>query len=777
MKFMGKGDDGLNGRWRALLLVVFICHAQGVVWAADPPAKEEPQYRLNWPNPNLEMMIKVYADLTRRIAIRAGNLPIQTRIPIEEYKGMAPLMKEDAITAVQNVLAINGFTIVHQGEKFFKVIQSSPTARLEGVPISLEDGKLAPSDQLVSRLVQLKYVDATEMVQSMTPSVKHANGAITPFPRTNSLLITDRAANVIEMLKVIDHVDQSISAEVQTKFYRLKNAKAKDVVERIRELLAESLGASSKGVGQGGKTAGTLKGAKQGDKPKKEGEVGAEEGPEPAGVSRGQRELTFSEESILVGKATFSADERTNQIILLTRVVNFPFFNHMIERLDADTADPVLLKTIPLKYSDAGELAGLLNQVLGNSAEAARPRERISSSGSGASSQPQPGAAPAGGAAGAGGKKEEGEVSVYPDLRMNWLIAMGTAQEIGWVEKFVKEEDVPLPQVLLEGIVAEVTLDRSDTFGIEVLARATSGEISHSGLVNTLAANPVSAATIGPASLPTVLADGFNYWGSLNESRIDIILQALSKKSNVKILSQPHIQASHNQEAEISVGEKRPVVTQSTSTPITSGTTTTTASVSSQVQLTPIELKLHIRPLINPEARMVQLDIQQTADALTGFQKIDGNDVPIISTRSATSVVSVKDGEMIILGGLIKNTESVAKTGIPILSDIPLIGSLFSTTTKGNIRTELVLLLKPTVLNSPEEASAEAKRRLRDQYELYKRRDIKEMILSEPSVAERIDQIAQPPSVPAEPVDMDQDLEPEQKPQTEFKADPDLRPE
>ena len=760
--------------------------------AADPPAKEEPQYRLNWPNPNLEMMIKVYADLTQRVAIRAGNLPIQTRIPIEEYKGMAPLVKEDAITALQNVLAINGFTIVHQGEKFFKVIQSSPAARLEGVPISLEDGKLVPSDQLVSRLVQLKYVDASEMVLSLTPAVKHVNGAIIPFLRTNSLLITDRAANVIEMLKVVDHVDQSISAEVQTKFYRLKNAKAKDVVERIRELLAESLGAASKGTGQGGKTAGAPRGAKQdskgkkeGEKENKEGEEQPEEGPLPVVAQKGQRELTFSEESILVGKATFSADERTNQIILLTRVVNFPFFDHMIGKLDVDTADPVLLKTIPLKYSDAGELAGLLNQVLGNSSEAAKPRERILSSDSGSSSgtststrgrtpqsQPQPGAAPA-----AGGKKEEGGVSVYPDLRMNWLIAMGTAQEIEWVEKFVKEEDVPLPQVLLEGIVAEVTLDHSDTLGIEVLARATSGEISHAGLVNTLAANPVSATTIGPASLPTVLADGFNYWASLNRSRIDIIVQALSKKSNVKILSQPHIMASHNLEAEISVGEKRPVVTQSTTTPITSETTTTTSSVSSQVQLTPIELRLHIKPLINPEARMVQLDIEQTADALTGFQKIDGNDVPIISTRSAKSVVSVKDGEMIILGGLIKNTESVAKTGIPILSDIPLIGSLFSTTTKGNIRTELVLLLRPTVLNSPEEAAAEARRRLSERYELYKRRDIKEMILREPSVAEEIDRIAQPHSVPAEPVDMDQDLEPEQKPRTEFKISPDLQPE
>ena len=142
-------------------------------------------------------------------------------------------------------------------------------------------------------------------------------------------------------------------------------------------------------------------------------------------------------------------------------------------------------------------------------------------------------------------------------------------------------------------------------------------------------------------------------------------------------------------------------------------------------------------------------DILQKVNSVAGFQTIDNNQVPIISRREANSVVSVQDGEMIILGGLISNTENVTKTGIPFLSEIPILGYLFGSTSKQNIRTELMVLLKPTVLNTPELASEETLRR-RKELELFN----KKSLIQKDTLNEQLDKISKPSSIPAEPADI-----------------------
>jgi len=727
---------------RVNAVVVFCFWLSFSAVQAQSPAATNPNepVTINFPNATLDQIIAYYSDLTGRTAIRASNL--QARIVLQSN---GPLTREDAVIAIQNVLTANGFSIVNLGDKFFKVIPSD-RVRQEGVGVITGDEKLTAADQVVSKIFQLKFVEVKDMQPSLQPVV-HAYGQITPFPRTNTLLITDTAANLIEIEKIINHLDRPLEAKVKSKFYQLKNAKAKDVVARVKELLSESLGAQTQ-------------------KPVVPGVPVIPGQPEipivttvPGGATS---ELVFSEEAVVVGKVTLTADERTNQIILLTRAINFPFFDQMIEKLDAGPAAPVILRSLPMKYANAEDLAGLLNQVLGRGGSGgASKRDRVKGDDNSSYNSNNRNAStnrnniPATPVSLGGPKEKEGpgrreDLAVYADPRTNSLIVMGTAEDIEWVKDFVKDVDVLLAQVLLEGIIVEVTLNRTDTFGVEVLMRAVSGQLSNTGIAKTLSINPVDAASIvSPATLPNGLANGLNYFASLRNTQVDLIVQALAQNSNVKILSQPVIQTSHNEEAKIIVGEARPIVTQ-TATDLTSGVSGST--LRSSFEYKDIALELYVKPLVNPDG-LVVLDILQKVNSISGFQTIDNNQIPIIARREASSVVSVQDGSMIVLGGLIGNTETVTKTGIPLLSDIPLLGYLFSNTSKESVRTELMVLLKPTVLRTPAEASDEARRR-RKLLETFKKRSIGERLMSVPSLDEQLNRLDQrPESVPAQPID------------------------
>jgi general secretion pathway protein D len=125
----------------------------------------------------------------------------------------------------------------------------------------------------------------------------------------------------------------------------------------------------------------------------------------------------------------------------------------------------------------------------------------------------------------------------------------------------------------------------------------------------------------------------------------------------------------------------------------------------SQVEQIQVGVQLDVTPYITPDG-LVVLDIYQDVSQLGEFVKIDNNDVPTTTSRTAAATLSVRDGETIMLGGYIEDNRTSGKSGVPLLKDIPGIGALFRASTKKNSRAELILLMKVTVLKSPQEASA-----------------------------------------------------------------------
>jgi general secretion pathway protein D len=732
----------LDGFFSALLCVLIFASTSSLKSQEVPPPMPTPTPpqegeivfdRLEWANYSLDQVLEVYTRLTGRIAIKgeSRNLGMGGAARYQ-LKSSIPLTKEDMLTAIQNILAVNGIAIANQGEKFFTVVMIPPDQNIKGKGLDIEFGSkgLIPSEQMVSRIIQLKFLDPAELKATLmeTQIMKQGIGVLKPFPRTNSILIIDTAANIIQMLKIISHLDRPLEATVKTKFYQLKNAKAADVEKQLTALLGD---ASKQ------KAPGTV----SQPQPQPNPNLPPEEGGMMPVVQMSGGELILNEETLIVGKPKITSDERTNQIILITREANFPFFDQMIERLDATTAAPMVLKTIPLNYAQAGELSDLLREVLGQGASSSSASKQASSTNRRSSSRSSSNNSTTGNNStfGGGGGRNQNNAALQPpqaggasrgtaaqgdapgifsDDRTNSLIVMGTEEEVKWIQKFVRDVDVLLPQVLLEGIVAEVSLSRTDSFGVNVLFRAAEGQLSHGVSFNN-ARVPIDATALTLATLPTGLPAGLNYFATLTGTKIDAIVQALTSKDNVKILSQPMIQTSHNKPARIFVGEERPFI-KATAAPITGGTDTT---LRSEYETKEIGLDLDIVPLINTESGLVTLDIIQKVKNVRGSQVIDGNQIPIVSNREANSWVSVKDGSIVVLGGLISNSDDASRSGIPFLSDIPILGYLFSNTTKTKTRTELLLLLKATVLKTPESASDEQKAR-REALELFQLRKL-----------------------------------------------------
>jgi general secretion pathway protein D len=182
---------------------------------------------------------------------------------------------------------------------------------------------------------------------------------------------------------------------------------------------------------------------------------------------------------------------------------------------------------------------------------------------------------------------------------------------------------------------------------------------------------------------------------------INGVLNTLESKTNVNVISAPKLLVLNNQTATLQVGDEVPIATQSSTSNIDSNAPTVN---SIEYRNTGVILK--ITPRVNANG-IVMLDVtQEVSDVNRNVASVNGINSPTISTRRITSTVAVKDGEVLALGGLIRNTSSKGRAGIPFLSQIPIVGALFGRQTSRGERTELIVLLKPRVLRTVEDGRA-----------------------------------------------------------------------
>jgi general secretion pathway protein D len=360
-------------------------------------------------------------------------------------------------------------------------------------------------------------------------------------------------------------------------------------------------------------------------------------------------------------------------------------------------------------------------------------------------SQATPGGTPTGGTtfqqrlqsiiqrASTGGQPEQiqvfGQTKIIADVRSNSLLVFATAADMVRIKEVVAKLDVLLAQVLIESVIVEVTLGHTFSLGVSAaqnpktlnssvpiygaggmnngqtfmhfLQTVTTNGLTTNGLfssISSMISSPGSGGT--NAIFGNNLPGGFSYFGSIGPTW-DVAIKAIAGDDSATVIQRPRIQTSQAKAASFFVGQTVPYVTGSYYGGGYAG------GNSSQYSQLSVGVELDVTPFINPDG-LVVMDIQQEIDDISSYTTIDGNPVPNTTKRTLSSEIAVRDRDTIILGGFVRSNKSTTKSGVPWLQNIPLLGNLFSQRDDKKDRDETIVLIRPTVLKTPELAAAQA---------------------------------------------------------------------
>ncbi len=314
-------------------------------------------------------------------------------------------------------------------------------------------------------------------------------------------------------------------------------------------------------------------------------------------------------------------------------------------------------------------------------------------------------------AAGAGQFQLFGQTKIIADERTNSLLVFANDEDMKMIKDIIKKLDVVLAQVLIDAIIMEINLTGTQNTGVSYLVqRQNSGSFSGAGGLNNLSSaasgflsgssgtsNGTTSSVLPSGSTLANLPGGFSYFAKFGND-LNVVLEAVAGDSRVNVLSRPRIQTSHAVPADLFIGNTVPYVTGTYNYGYGSGPSS---------QYTQLEVGIHLQvlPLINPDG-LVVMDIQADVEQLGPGVQISGvGSVPTTTKRQAGAKVAVRDGETIILGGFISDSRTLSDSGVPLLKDIPYLGSLFKSKSVENLRTELIMLMRPTVLPNPATAA------------------------------------------------------------------------
>jgi len=265
-------------------------------------------------------------------------------------------------------------------------------------------------------------------------------------------------------------------------------------------------------------------------------------------------------------------------------------------------------------------------------------------------------------------------VDMVPDPATNSVLVLATPADFAVIQTAIQQLDVRPLQVLIEVVIAEVRHNRESDLGIDVNVEVDNFSFSMSGY----SAGDVALQVLGVGGIDA-----------------DVLIRALAASSDVRVVSRPVILAQNNREARILVGDQRPFIQVFRSLP-------TDAAVRDQVvTYRDVGTQLRILPTINADG-YVNLNIVQEVSNATSETQFGA---PVINTREVESELTVRDGQTVVLGGLVDQVEQSGNSGIPLLKDIPLLGYLFRSSSKSTFVSELLLMVTPHVIRSDQDLS------------------------------------------------------------------------
>lgn len=413
--------------------------------------------------------------------------------------------------------------------------------------------------------------------------------------------------------------------------------------------------------------------------------------------------------------------ERLNAILAITHQARYlNDIESWVLRLDkANTASGGSVNVYKVQHVDAVELADTLNEIFNSAAPkkskaaSVAPGQEMAEISSNTPDTQQRAPATSSQPTGDVTVSDVGEVRIIADEPNNSLVIVATAQEYERILPIISQLDVMPLQVLIDATIVEVDLKNDLKYGMQW--SFDTGNFHN--LLSQIGSGDLKA--IGPVT-------GYSLFYSGGAAKA--VLNALAEKSAINVIASPSLMVLNNQEAFINVGDKVPVATsQSTNTNSVNVANTgilptdnnnVSAIVSNNIQMLDTGITLKIKPRVNAGG-LVIMKIEQEANQAVATTTSALNS-PTIQQRKINSSIAVKNGETIVLGGLIREDISDSLTGMPFLSDIPILGSLFGTTSKNKNKTELVILITPRVVENEKNArdvTDEFKRKLTGIYQ------------------------------------------------------------
>lgn len=689
---------------------------------AQNPAQPDATIKLVAPNADVRDVLQQYAAWVGKRLIYDNQVQGNINIDIPDVS------KEEAIRIVEITLMVNGYHLVpvDSDPNLLKVTGLTRSPRQVAVPVLADPEPIPDNEQVIMYLVKLRYADPTELSQVLLAAMPASKQEYAPhvvaLPRAQSLILTENTAVIRQMMRVIRSADLE-PTRVEGEFITLTRASAKDVVTMLEKLF-EKPQQSPTGV----------------PRPPTAPAAPAAPGAAPAAIAPSLTTVEIggmTEDSMLAGKVRLTADERTNRIYVVSRPVNMPVIRKLIQDFDLDVPfnEPYVRN---LKHVNAGDILEALvravsdpgtkdSQLLGSTGGATGARTT-------AGAQPQSTASQFGNQFGLGGGRGAtglqgttptmslqselretipqtvlvGNARIVADKRGNAIIVIGSADIKEKVDNLLNRLDVRTPQVMLTTIIGELSLGDGQQLGLTYLMGNGRNRTNLTNFLNGGTAALGSAVGIkdnaitldfknllSNATLRQVVGggvggvQGFVMAGDAFGS----LLTALESTNKFRVTSRPTIFASNNKKSSLLSGERIAVITGVQSG---IGGTTNNLVQQNQVSYIDVNLNLEVVPLINSD-KEVHLDIVQTLMERTGESVIDNNKYPIISNRQLQTSVTVPNEGTLVLGGLIKQSRSKTISGVPVLSRAPLIGPLFRSTSTENKRSELVILIRPSV--------------------------------------------------------------------------------
>ena len=669
---------------------------------------------LNAKDVEITALIKTFSKLAKRNYIVDSNVKGKVTIHLPAAVTLA-----EAIKIFESVLLLKGFATVPLGNGTFKIV-TTKEAQQSTIPLrtdSSKEGLDAATENLVTQLIRIKNVQAQDLQQVLQPFVSK-DGLINTFTTTNSLVVIDSSSNVDRIVKIIEELDIP-ALDRDLTIIPITNAEAKDIAEKLNDILGESDSGASQGTGVNSRNV---------------AQIQAGENPTQQATNPKSAKSITAGQSKRASSVKIIADERTNSIVVVADGDTTKKIKALVEQLDSPLDQSgKKFYVYRLRHADAIELADVINALIsgggvpnssrrnqssgstfsssrsggfgsgsnssfggsgfGNNSRNNNSRASLGDSDTSSSSRRN---TSTGGASGSGQPPKlsfEGEVSVSADDATNSLIVIASRNDYSKLKSLVEALDIKRKQVLVEATILEVRISDFDKRSLEL--QGTAGFTDSAGIFQTnydtlsqIFTNPAALTdlTVAAASTGTLTLPG----GIVIPSQA-VLLKAVASNENVNVLSSPTILANDNEQAQIVVGQNVPFITG------TSTDATNLANTFNQIDRQDVGIKLIITPQISGSGEYVNLKLLiETSNVVNtpGSEKVG----PTTDIRTTETSVEVKDQQMIVTGGLIGDSTSTSERGIPVLKDIPVLGNLFKVTVDETRKTNLLILLTPKII-------------------------------------------------------------------------------